>query len=249
MKTTVFQSRVLRGAAALFLAAPGFAWAQSVWFPVVPWGTDVTAAGMASGVSGNAQVGRIPDSKYSEQTAKFDSGFVTFETGQGESGFLIDVQHNKLAQDSDLLAGGKFGHSRLEGRQNVVQLAGLARLSGNDPELLIDIVGGVRYASVELEQRLEGLAPCNDKRTWTNGFVGMRMLQQLNDRWWMDFYVDGGGGGGAESFLAKLGGEYRMTGNASFKFGYRILGMKYEKPEFNYNLRTGGLYAGLGMRF
>jgi hypothetical protein len=248
MKTTVFQACVLRGAAALFLAAPVCAWAEPPGF-VSLWQTELTAAGMASGVSGSAQVGRIPDANYSEQSSKFNSGFVSLETGQDDSGLLIDVSHNKLSQDSDLMAGGKFGHAQLEGRQNVVQLAGLARMSGSDPELFIDFVGGLRYASVELEQRMAGVAPCSDKHNWTNGFVGMRMLQKLSERWWMDFYVDGGGGGGAESFLAKLGGEFRMSDNASFKFGYRILGMKYEKPEFNYNLRTGGLYAGLGMRF
>jgi hypothetical protein len=238
MKTTVFQACVLRGAAALFLAAPVCAWAEPPGF-VSLWQTELTAAGMASGVSGSAQVGRIPDANYSEQSSKFNSGFVSLETGQDDSGLLIDVSHNKLSQDSDLMAGGKFGHAQLEGRQNVVQLAGLARMSGSDPELFIDFVGGLRYASVELEQRMAGVAPSSD----------LRMLQKLSERWWMDFYVDGGGGGGAESFLAKLGGEFRMSDNASFKFGYRILGMKYEKPEFNYNLRTGGLYAGLGMRF
>jgi hypothetical protein len=245
---TIFQSCMLRGAAALLLAAPACAWAEPPGFASA-WQTELTAAGMASGVSGNAQVGRIPNATYSEQTAKFDSGFVTLESGQDDSGFMIDVSRNKLAQDSDLLAGGKFGNARLDGRQNVLQLAGLARMSGNDPELFIDFVGGVRHGSIDIEQRLAGLQPCSDKLNWTNGFVGMRMLQKLSDRWWMDFYVDGGGGGGAESFLAKLGGEYRMTDNASVKFGYRVLGMKYEKPELNYNLRTGGLYAGLGMRF
>jgi hypothetical protein len=248
MKTSIFKACMLRGAAALLLAAPACAWAEPPGFVSV-WQTELTAAGMASGVSGNAQVGRIPNATYSEQTAKFDSGFVSLESGRDDSGFLLDVSRYKLSQDSDLLAGGKFGNAHLEGRHNVLQLAGLARMSGNDPELLIDFVGGVRYGSVDVEQRLAGVDPCSDKRSWTNGFVGMRMLQKLSERWWMDFYVDGGGGGGAESFLAKLGGEYRMTDNASFKFGYRVLGMKSEKPEYNYNLRTGGLYAGLGMRF
>jgi hypothetical protein len=248
MKTTVIKTCMLRGAAALLLAAPACAWAEPPGY-VAMWQTEVTAAGMSSGVSGSAQVGLVPKAEYSEQTAKFNSGFVTIESGAEDSGLMIDASHNKLSQDSDLLAGGKFGHARLEGNQSVLQVAGMARISGNDPELFIDVVGGVRYASVELVQRIAGLQPCSDKRNWTNGFVGMRMLQRLSERWWMDFYVDGGGGGGAETFLARLGGDFRMTDNASFKFGYRVLGMKYEKPEFDYNLRTGGLYAGLAMRF
>jgi hypothetical protein len=239
---------MLRGAAALFLAAPACAWAEPPGY-LSRWQSEISAAGWSSGVSGNAQVGNIPDAKYSEQSSKPNSGFASMEVGQDDSGLLIDAFHSKLAQDSNLLAGGKFGNARIEGTHNVVQVAGAARMTGYDPELLIDFVGGIRYGSVDVVQRLEGLAPCSDKLNWTNGFVGMRVLQKLSERWWLAIYADGGGGGGAESFLAKLGADYRLTDNASFKFGYQVLGMKSEKPDFTYNLRTGGLYAGLGMRF
>jgi opacity protein-like surface antigen len=248
MKPSLLKACVLRGAAALSLAVPASAWAEPPGFTSV-WQTEVSAYAWASGVAGNAQVGRVPDADYSDNSGKLNSGILSIETGQNDSGLMLDAFHSKLSQDSDLMAGGKFGRARLDGTHKVLQLAGASRISGNDPELFIDFIGGLRHGRIELEQRFTGAEPCSDRESWTNGFIGLRVMERMSERWWMVLYGDAGGGGGHTSWQGQLGANFRMTDAATFKFGYRILGLKSEKPGFDYDLRTGGVYAGLGMRF
>jgi opacity protein-like surface antigen len=239
---------MLQGAAALFLSGPVSAWAEPPGFPP-RWEVEATPAVWASSLSGNAQVGPLPDASYTNHNGgKPNSAMLSIEWGEDDSGVLLDVINTKLSQDSDTVAGRKFANAPLDGRQKVYQLAGVVR-STDDPELFLDFIAGARYASVDIEQRLNGEAPCRDRTHWLNGFVGVRMLQKLSERWWLSAYGDVGGGGGHNSWQAQLGANFRVTDATTVKVGYRVLGLKYDKPDLNYDLRTGGLYAGVGMRF
>jgi hypothetical protein len=248
MKTQLLKACVLRGAAALSLAVPASAWAEPPGFANA-WQVEATPYVWASGVAGDAQLGLIPDADYSDNSGKLNSGILSIEAGQGESGLMLDVFHSKISQDSDLMAGGKFGRARLEGKHDIFQLAGATRLTGGDPDLFIDFVGGLRFGKLELDQRLTGTEPCSGRENWTNGFIGLRVMERMSERWWMVLYGDAGGGGNHTSWQGQLGANFRMSDAATFKFGYRMLGIKSEKPQFDYDLHTGGVYAGLGMRF
>jgi opacity protein-like surface antigen len=45
------------------------------------------------------------------------------------------------------------------------------------------------------------------------------------------------------------GANYDFKENMSAKFGYRIVRMDFEEPDFLYNMKTSGVYVGLGILF
>jgi hypothetical protein len=238
---------MLHGAAALTLAAPMCARAEPPGF-ASPWVVEVTPYVWSNGLSGNARIGGASTADYSGDGGKPHSGILSIEAGQGDSGLILDVLHSKLAQDSVALPGGNSANTRIDGRQDVVQLTGVAR-GTDDLGLFIDLVGGIRYMRVDAGQQVAGGALLHDKVQWANGFIGFRLLQQISERWWLVTYADVGGGANTQSWQGQLGLDFRITNATTFKLGARVLGLKYDKPEFAYDLRSGGLYAGLGIRF
>jgi hypothetical protein len=247
MKTPSLKACLLNGAAALLLAAPACALAEPPGF-VSPWVIEVTPYVWGSGLSGHARIGAAATADYSDDGGKPESGILSIEAGQGDSGLILEAFHSKLAHDSVALPGGTAANTRIDGRQDVYQLTGVAR-GADDMGLFIDLVGGVRYISVDAAQQPAGGGPFRDKVRWANGFIGFRVQQMISERWWLVTAADVGGGVNTQSWQGQIGLDFRITNAATFKLGARVLGLKYDKPEFNYDLRTGGLYAGLGLRF
>jgi hypothetical protein len=248
MKTPSLKACMLHGAAALILAVPMCARAEPPGF-ASPWVVEVTPYLWSSGLSGNARIGGASTANYSDDGGKPDSGFLSIEAGQGDSGLILDVFHTKLAHDSVPFPDGSGSvNNRIDGRQDVFQLTGVAR-GARDLDLFIDFIGGVRYMSIDAGQQVAGGTRFSDKVHWANGFIGFRFLQQISERWWLVTSADVGGGVNTQSWSGQLGLDYRITNAATFKMGAKVLGLKYDKPEFTYDQRTGGLYAGLGVRF
>jgi hypothetical protein len=247
MKTPSLKACLLHGAAALCLAVPACASAEPPGAPS-RWVVEVTPYLWSSGLSGNARIGAADSAHYADDGGKPDSAILSVEAGQNDSGLILDVFHTRLAHDAVPLAGGNPANTRIDGRQDVVQLTAVAR-GADDLGLFIDLVGGVRYMSVDAGQQPAGGAPFRDKVHWANGFIGFRVQQMISERWWLVTYADVGGGVNTQSWQGQLGLDFRITNATTFKMGVRVLGLKYDKPEFMYDLRSGGLYAGLGMRF
>ncbi len=79
----------------------------------------------------------------------------------------------------------------------------------------------------------------------------MRILHPLSERWTLGAYADYGGfGAGSDStWQAMAGADYRFSDTASAKFGYRALSVDYDKGGFEMDMKTRGLFLGVGLRF
>ncbi|TFW30470.1 hypothetical protein [Massilia horti] len=168
------------------------------------------------------------------------------EAGADNSGWWLDAQRTRLSQDSD--AGS------LKGRQDTVQLAGAARVV-DGPDTFVDLIGGVRYVSVSLEQGLAQDAPKaagvwgSQRAHWADAVTGVRVQSRLSERGWLTAYGDIGGGGSKRTWQGQVGMDFRVTQGVTVTVGYRVLVLDYNKPELAYDPRIAGGYAGLAIRF
>jgi opacity protein-like surface antigen len=79
----------------------------------------------------------------------------------------------------------------------------------------------------------------------------VRFLQPVAEHWTLVSYLDIGGFGVGSDFTwqALVGANYELSKTFAAKFGYRYLGVDYDKDGFVYDMGNSGLYLGLGIRF
>ena len=122
----------------------------------------------------------------------------------------------------------------------------------------IDVFGGLRYVKLEADADINGsffartksVAGSGDK-DWVDPYFGARMRHALNDRWSLTGYADVGGVGlGSDiTWQVSAGASYDFTKSVSGIFGYRIFYADYDKSGFLYDMKSEGVYAGVGIRF
>jgi hypothetical protein len=224
------------------------------------WQFEVTPYFWAAGMNGWSRVGaRAPtariDTDFSKIWDDLDFGAMgSFEARKGRWGILFDAMYVKIGQRAQPLARDASGSIDATLQQTILQAAGAYRIYDSE-KTPIDILAGVRYNYLdgELDFPRSRLLPNGASRggnvDWTDGFIGVRASYALTDRWRLIGYADAGTGGGDYSWQLIAGTNYDFSKSVVGKFGYRIIAMKYESNDFLYNMKTAGLYLGVGIRF
>jgi hypothetical protein len=224
------------------------------------WKFEATPYFWAAGVEGWSRIGASTptahfDANFSDVFRNLDFGAMgSFEARKGRWGILFDGIYIKLSQTSDPLLGGALGTEDLSAKQTILQLAGAYRVFDGS-SLAVDVLAGVRYTYVDGDISLStsALLPNGlsrgDHASWTDGFGGVRTVFALTDKWSFTGYLDGGAGGTKHSWQFLASANYTFSKTFVAKAGYRILSMDYEKPDFLYNMKTRGFFAGVGIRF
>jgi hypothetical protein len=137
----------------------------------------------------------------------------------------------------------------------MVSAMGLYRLAQGQRAFL-DVIGGVRYWSVDSEMSLgAGVLPAakrSNKEDWFDPLVGFKGLTPL---WESKFFISGalaiGGFGLGSDFVwdANLNLGYQWTQGFSTTLGYRYLDVDYEKGDFLYDVAQQGPVLALSWRF
>lgn len=224
------------------------------------WKFEVTPYFWAAGMNGWSRLGaRGPtaklDASFSDVWKNLDFGAMgTLEARKGRWGILFDSIYVKLQQTSDPLAGGALGNAKLKVSQTILQLAGAYRVLESE-KTPIDVLAGVRYTYLDgdISFSRSDLLPAGVSRgnnaNWTDGFVGLRGSYALTDKWSLIGYADVGAGGTKHSWQLIAGTNYNFTKSIVGKVGYRIISMDYDKQDFLYDVRTSGVYMGVGIKF
>jgi hypothetical protein len=89
----------------------------------------------------------------------------------------------------------------------------------------------------------------SNNANWTDGFVGVRAAYNLTEKWSFVGYADAGTGGTKHSCQFLASANYNISKTFVAKLGYRIISMDYEKTDFLYNVKTSGIFVGLGIKF
>jgi opacity protein-like surface antigen len=239
------------------LAAPAFAQAAPA---ADSWQFEATPYFWAAGMSGWGRLGsRTPtvklDPSFSDIWRNLDFGAMgTFEARKGRWGILFDSIYVKLGKTSGTLPRDNPGTAKLQVSQTILQLAGAYRVL-DSPATPVDILAGARYTYLDGDLSFSGgpLLPQGSSRSnnasWTDGFVGVRGAYALTDKWSLIGYADVGTGGSKYSWQLIGGANYDFSESVVGKVGYRIISMKYESENFLYNMKTAGVFVGVGIKF
>jgi hypothetical protein len=224
------------------------------------WQFELTPYLWAAGFSGWARVGeRTPtvkfDADFSDVWRNLNIGVMgTFEARKGRWAIVFDTIYVKLSRTSNPILGGELGTAKLTGDETILQLAGAYRVL-DSAVIPVDALVGIRFTDLyaDLSFSQSALLPNGPGRSestnWTDGFFGVRAAYVFSDRWSVVGYADAGTGGTKYSWQLYVGVNYTISKTITAKLGYRVLTQKYEKTDFLYNVRTSGVFAGVGIRF
>ncbi|MFM0220166.1 hypothetical protein [Paraburkholderia caledonica] len=238
--------------------APLFAQAQTATPDA--WQFELTPYLWAAGFSGWSRVGeRTPtvkfDANFSDVWRNLDIGAMgNFEARKGRWAIVFDAIYVKLSRTSGPLLGGELGTAKLTGDETILQLAGAYRAL-DSPVTPVDMLVGVRftdlYAQLSFSQStlLPNGPSRSDSKNWTDGFVGVRAAYVFSEKWSVVGYADAGTGGTKYSWQLYGGVNYNFSKTIVGKLGYRVLTQNYDKTDFLYNVRTSGVFAGVGIKF
>jgi opacity protein-like surface antigen len=219
-------------------------------------------------MGGGVQSGTLPaihiDMSFSDILDNLDAGLLgAFEARKGRWGMLFDAIYMKLEASgtASRTGPGPIGatataSAELEVTQEMFAAAVAYRfVEGRAP---MDVIGGLRYAKIEADADINGsffaqagTVARSAEKDWVDPYVGVRYLQPITENWTLVSYLDIGGFGVGSDFTwqAILGANYEFSKTFAAKFGYRYLGVDYDKNGFVYDMDNSGLYLGLGIRF
>ena len=118
----------------------------------------------------------------------------------------------------------------------------------------MDVIGGVRYTKLDVSGDIGAtffgpgpggtatVSRSGDK-DWVDPYIGVRIKHLVTDRWALIGYADVGGFGVGSDFTYQViaGADYEYSKRVSFKFGYRYMGVDYDKGGVLYDMKTRGL--------
>ena len=223
------------------------------------WQFEATPYLWSAAMRGDTQAGNLPrthvDMSFGDILENLDAGFMgAFEARKGRWGFLLDAIYMKVSDAATSTQGPLTVAADATVKQWMYAGAVAYRIS--DGPTLVDLIGGARYSKLRvkavIDASLFGLAGRTERtgnKSWTDGYVGVRVQAPIAERWTVVGYADVGGGGSDSTWQAALGAQYAYSKDVVLKFGYRYLSVDYDKGGFLYDMDSAGVYLGAGFRF
>ena len=183
----------------------------------------------------------------------------TFAVRKGRWGAAFDGLYFKLSDEGTVTGPAGFVSitAAADLTQKVYSLAATYRVKeGSSPA---DVVVGARYNSLLSDMTISASVPdvgagaktFSTNQTWTDPYLGLRLLQEVTPRFSLMGYGDVGGFGvGSHLALqAVVGANYAFNGTLDGKLGYRFMSVDYRGTDFTYDMANAGPYIGLGIRW
>jgi len=138
-----------------------------------------------------------------------------------------------------------------------VVMTSLGYTAVQQEQVLMDVLGGVRYLSLDADAKLSVNGPLpptpppakvsKSVSLW-DGIVGIRGQFDLSDRWSVPFYADIGAGDSDLTWQALLGVTYRFSWG-DLRLAYRHLEYDQKNDRLIQNMSLSGPALGVGFRF
>lgn len=265
MGTAAPRHRRDAAAVACLAALAGSSPANAETVPDQPtaWSYELVPYLWASRLNGQVEAATLPAVSVSidfpDVLKTLDFGFMgAFEARSGRWGLLLDGIYTKnsgsaTASRADI---GVEVDAELKLKQTLFAAAVAYRVVEGDS--LVDLVVGGRYNHADADAKinaslygLNGSVARSGDKAWTDPYVGVRVIHPLSERWKAVAYADVGGFHVASKFAWQgiVGLKYANTESVATDLGYRIMKIDFERDSFAYDMRTDGLYVGLGVRF
>jgi hypothetical protein len=249
-------------AAGLWLATPpSIAGAQDD--DPTAWHVTLTPYVWAAGIYGDVTVRGLN----SEVSASFLDGLEETDTLVGLAGRL-EVTRGRLGAFGDVfyvqteVDGAGSTQLDVTTRMYFVEFGGQFRLldtrAERVPGFTVDVYGGGRYSSLELELDTRGAASTTQEQDWVDPIVGGRLGVHFSEHVFLLFAGDVGGFGVGSDFAWSVTGLFGYRWQAAgldwaVLAGYKALGQDYETGSgvrrFRWDTTMHGPVLGLSVRF
>ena len=197
-----------------------------------------------AGIEGMTRGGKEIDVSFSDLLENLDFAFMGGLEARKSKWFLLgDLNYLKLSHDQGAtLPSGANLRTDAEVDAWVVNLIGGYNLSHTSNGLL-DVFIGARYFDLEatINASLSGGAGIEVSRSGNvlDGIVGIRGKQNINDKWYLRYYLDIGAGDSDETWQAVAGVGYRLE-RWDLSLAYRHLEWEFKSDRKIDNLNFSG---------
>lgn len=212
------------------------------------WGVTMLMYGLGAGMEG--KVGALGhtadvDLSFSDILKNLEFGFMGGARAyKGNWSVTGDVIYTGLGMENDLV------------KADVNQWI-ISSDVGYQVSQSLEVLGGVRVNA--LRNTLDFKGPLGitvePKKNWVDPVVGIRFALALNDKWSLWSRLDVGGFGVGSDFTWEINAlaVRKFSDRTSLTFGYRALGVNYDKGEgvkrFLYDVTISGPVIGMAMSF
>lgn len=220
------------------------------WFRAAPYG-------WLTAITGDVGIGRLSapvDISMSDTLEDFDMAAMgLLEAGYGRWSLGVDVVYGKTSQD--IGGGGRlFDSFRYEQKQWLITPMIAYRVIDTG-RYHMDLFAGARITVLQADLTGRFVRGGQETRgvdtSWVDPLIGIRGQAELGGAWFFRYNGDIGGFGASSDLIwqAFAGFGYRFNDTASLAFGYRGLGIDYEKGDFFLDTITHGPVIGVEFRF
>jgi len=230
--------------------------------------TEIGAYGFMSDISGDATISNVTtdvDVPFKDLLENLDFGAMAFiEHRRGKWSLIGDLFYVKISVD-DTVASNPILSVTLDAEVKQLLLEGFVgyrvfERDIGDTQLGIDILGGVRYNSLEVDigvqASLLGLtasASRNRTEDWADGVVGVRAKYGGSSGWGASGWADIGKGSDSSSYQLAGFVNYRFENKVNLFGGYRHLSFEWEDSSgasrIKLDLDYSGPILGVSYRF
>ncbi len=230
--------------------------------------TEIGAYGFVSHISGDTTFRNVTtdvDVPFKDLLENLDLGAMAFiEHRRGKWSVIGDLFYAAISVD-DTIAANSILSVTLDAEVKQLLLEGFVgyrvfERELGDTQLGIDILGGVRYNSLEVDigvqASLLGLtasASRNRTEDWADGVVGVRAKYGGSSGWGASGWADIGKGSDSSSYQLAGFVNYRFENNVRLFGGYRHLSFKWEDgsgaSRIELDLEYSGPMLGVSYRF
>lgn len=119
----------------------------------------------------------------------------------------------------------------------------------------MDIIGGIRYIFIDALFYLQPIITpdrtVEERHTWTDPLVGLRLQDTLGKKWFYELRGDIGGFGVSSDMTINLLGTvgFSFNKNIAAELGYRYVSIDFKEDDFLYDVSMYGFVIGLGIYF
>jgi len=230
------------------------------------WRFEVTPYAWAAGWNGTVRVADVPQlglgikQSFGDVWKVLDFAVMgSVEVGKDRWGGLFDAAYVEVSDEGTV--SGASGFNVLAGNGSATHQtyslgASYRAVEGGSP---VDLLAGLRLNSIRWDIDVLLSVPVlpaldrslSENERWVDPFIGARLRHPIHARASLVGYVDVGGFGIGSRFAWRgmAEAEYALNRTVVGKLGYRYLSIDYEGGGFSWDLSSGGVTLGLGLRW
>jgi hypothetical protein len=212
------------------------------------WDWQVTPYLWGAGVDGDIAIGPVAQDVDIEFSDIVDvlAGAALFrvEGGNDENAFLADFVWLRLEPNEEIATVG--GVAQAEFDSVILETSYLRKFDRIDLEL------GARYWDMELEIDPALLPEIVRDDSWTDAYIGFRLVRELSEKWSLQVRVNAGAGGSDSTLAAESHFGRKFDSGNQLVFGLKTIMIDYYESSVNgvpFNVDTMFLGGTIGYLF